>query len=56
MRLLELIKSNLQDEEKSLIDLLDITKTNEEIVDEMIKSGLLRLGNGSNDDKEVRDN
>lgn len=52
MKLLELITSNLREEDKKLAALLDFDKTDDEIISSLISEGYISFENPIDHDKE----
>ena len=52
MMLIDLIKENLREEDKKILSFINLEKTEDEIIEDMIKAGLLKFGNINNENKE----
>jgi|GEM_PF-5220892 len=53
MTLLELIKDGLKEDDKKIVSQLDFQKSDNEIIADMIKSGILNFEYGNKNDKEA---
>ena len=54
MRLLDLVKDNIEDKDKATLALLDLEKTDDEIVQAFVDAKILDLDNiKSDEDKEI---
>ena len=54
MKLLNLIKERLREEDKKVVSNIDLEKTNDEIIANMITTGLLKFDENNHDDQEIR--
>ncbi len=52
MNLIELIKKNLREKDKKILLFLDLDKTDEDIITDMVAAGFLNFGSSDSDDKE----
>ena len=52
MTLIDLIKKNLREEDKKILSFINLEKTEDEIIEDMITADILKFGNTSNEDKE----
>jgi len=56
MTLIELIKNGLKTDDKKIVECIDINKTNDEIIADMIKAGLLKLDKDNYNDQKISKN
>ena len=52
MTLIDLIIENLREEDKKILSFINLEKTEDEIIEDMVTAGLLKFGNTDNEDKE----
>lgn len=56
MKLLDLIKENLREEDKKVVSNIDFEKTNDEIIANIITAELLKFDENNHDDQKTRQN
>ena len=54
MTLIDLIKENLREEDKKILSFINLEKTEDEIIEDMIRASLLKFENINNEDKEIK--
>lgn len=54
MTLINLIKDNLREDDKKILSMIDLEKTEDEIINDMLKAGILKFKISSDENKEIK--
>jgi hypothetical protein len=54
MTLIDLIKNSLREDDKKILSLIDLEKTEDEIIEGMVKASILKFEIVSDENKEIK--